>query len=958
MLILPISSLGVFTYYTVKDHHKKEIEKYTSSFASLLASQIDLYNTRVIQTLKYILSDYQKIKSLNRDVLPGFPYLESLYILNREGIVEDTHPYNQEQIGVDFSKRIPLAQCLKEGGPIWSETFISTVTGNLTFPVAIASKDKVIVGFSNLSYLMSTFNLIKAIGVGELIITDAKGTAILHPDPSFVQERRNLGGLFPIEQGLKGREGFFNYTDEGKKMVGSVVRIPKTSWVMLFQQPEEKAFALQKKVEKILITSLLIIIGITIIAGFFGATRLGYSLKMLLDKIKALKEGKIDDSHPTRALSKEIDEILSHFSETAETIRLKEESLQAERERFLALSENAPFGMMVTDQDGGIKYINPKFIELFGYDLTDIPDGRTWFRKAYPDPTYRHDVIKIWVNDLEGFKPKEKRPRIFTVTCKDGTEKTINFIAVQLESGENLIVCEDITERKRAEEALRQERERFSTLVESIPFGITLLDRNGDFSYINKRFKELFGYDISDIPDGRTWFRKAYPEHDYRREVIKTWIEDAKHALPGIGKSRVFTVTCKDGTKKITEITTVFLEEDKIIVVYEDITEHKRTEEQLLQAQKMEAIGRLAGGIAHDFNNMLTVILGHTQLALLGLDSSHPLYHRFKEIQRAAGRSAELTRNLLAFARKQTIMPRVINLNATIEDMFKMIKRLIGENIELLWIPGDNIWQVKMDPAQLNQIVINIVINAKDAIQEFGTITIETDNIIFDETYCKGHLGFTPGEYVMLAISDNGTGMEKEVFEHLFEPFFTTKAVGKGSGLGLSTVYGIVKQNNGFINVYSEPNKGSTFKIYIPRFIGDIEESRIEEDKPIMESKGETILVVEDEKEVLELCTLMLTELGYKVLSATRPQDAIKEARYYDGEIHLLVTDVVMPGMNGRELAEQLKTLRPSIRTLFMSGYTTNAIVHNGILKDNVDYIQKPFSIKTLSIKVREVLDL
>lgn len=507
-----------------------------------------------------------------------------------------------------------------------------------------------------------------------------------------------------------------------------------------------------------------------------------------------------------------------------------------------------------------------------------------------------------------------------------------------------------------SDKTLVSEPEYLRILAEHIPIGIALIDRDGTFLYINNKFKVLFGYDLNDIPDGKTWFRKAYPDPNYRHEVISAWINDIKDRIPGERVPRTFTVTCKDGTKKIVNLIIVVLERDKFILTCEDCTELKRIEEQFQQAQKMEAMGRLAGGIAHDFNNMLTVILGHTQLALLNLDSSHPHHRRFIEIQKAGQRSAELTKNLLAFARKQTIAPKVIDFNSVVGDMFKMLKSLIGENIELLWIPGADIWPVKLDPAQLNQIIVNLVINARDAIPEQGKILIETENVMLDENYCKTHLGFIPGEYVMLAISDNGVGMKKEVLKHLFEPFFTTKGVDKGSGLGLSTVYGIIKQNHGFINVYSEPDKGSTFKVYMPRFVGLNEEDKLETGKDVMEGNGETILVVEDEKEVLELCTFMLKYLGYKVISANAPHDAIKEMKDYKGEIHLLITDVVMPEMNGRELARHLKALRPSLKTLYMSGYTSNAIVHNGILKENVNYIQKPFTFYTLAAKVREVL--
>jgi len=520
-----------------------------------------------------------------------------------------------------------------------------------------------------------------------------------------------------------------------------------------------------------------------------------------------------------------------------------------------------------------------------------------------------------------------------------------------------LALVRDITERKKAEEQLKHEKERFSSLVEYMPYGLLVLNRAGHFIYVNSEWTRLFGYTQKEIPNGKTWFKKAFPDQDYRKMVREIWLKDMEDIKIGDRRPREFNVTCKDGSVKVISFVTVLLENELFITTAYDITDHRRTEEQLLQAQKMEAVGRLAGGIAHDFNNMLTVILGHTQLALLDVDEANPLYHRLQEIDKAGQRSAELTRNLLAFARKQTISPKTLNLNEVIEDMLKMLKRLIGENIELKWIPGRGLWNVSFDSAQLNQVIINLVVNAKDAIEDIGIITIETKNIILDESYCKTHLGFQVGEYVMLAISDNGIGMDKQTLEHIFEPFFTTKDVDKGSGLGLSTVYGIIKQNNGFINAYSEPNKGTTFKIYFPRFEGDREKTKLKESAEIKMSRGETVLVVEDEKDVMELCIYMLEGLGYKVIAANKPQEAIKVINEYKEDIHLLLTDVVMPEMNGKELSAIIKDIKPHIKCLFMSGYTSNAIAHNGIIQDDIIYIQKPFTLYELSVKLREALD-
>jgi PAS domain S-box-containing protein len=386
-------------------------------------------------------------------------------------------------------------------------------------------------------------------------------------------------------------------------------------------------------------------------------------------------------------------------------------------------------------------------------------------------------------------------------------------------------------------------------------------------------------------------------------------------------------------------------------------TAHKKLEEQMRQAQKMESVGRLAGGVAHDFNNMLNVILGNTEIAMEDLAPDDPLYNNLSEIFSAANRSADITRQLLAFARKQTIAPKVLDLNRTIKSMLKMLQRLIGEDIDLAWRPETTIWPVRMDPSQIDQILANLCINARDAIADIGKITIETGTATFDSAYCAEHPGFVAGYFVLLAVSDNGCGMEHETLANLFEPFFTTKDVDKGTGLGLATVYGIVKQNDGFINIYSEPGQGTIFRIYLPRYLAATETpEKKTSDKTNLEGT-ETILLVEDEPSILRMTRMMLERTGYKVLAAGTPEEAIALAREHAGEIHLLMTDVVMPRMNGRDLARNLLSLYPNLNLLFMSGYTANLIAHHGVLDEGVQFIQKPFAKQDLLIKVREVLD-
>ena len=370
----------------------------------------------------------------------------------------------------------------------------------------------------------------------------------------------------------------------------------------------------------------------------------------------------------------------------------------------------------------------------------------------------------------------------------------------------------------------------------------------------------------------------------------------------------------------------------------------------------MEAVGRLAGGVAHDFNNMLGAILGHVDVAMEEVDSSQELYSDLEEIQKAARRSADLTRQLLGYAREQTVAPKVLNLNRTVEGMLKMLRRLIGENVDLIWSPDPDLWSVKLDPSQLDQILANLCVNSRDAVPEGGKITIETGNVTFNEGYCARHTGAACGDYVQLVVSDNGIGMDRETLAHLFEPFFTTKQLGRGTGLGLATVYGIVQQNGGFIDVESAPSNGTTVKICLQRHEGDTQLAV--RSAALAAARGsETILVVEDEPSILNMTRRILERQGYSVITANSPNYAIDLAKEYPQEIHLLLTDVVMPEMNGRALATQLLSMLPGLRCLFMSGYTADVIAHYGVLEEGINFIQKPFSKEDLSTKVRELLD-
>ena len=528
------------------------------------------------------------------------------------------------------------------------------------------------------------------------------------------------------------------------------------------------------------------------------------------------------------------------------------------------------------------------------------------------------------------FHPEEVLARVKThLTLRQvqlNLEKIVKDRSVELKQT-NIKLQEQIKENVITMNALRESEERFRHLITNTPDMVWQTDERYIFVYVSPQAEKIVGYKPEELT-GRSSFTFLVPETvDTTRELFQRTIDSKKASFSFEAKwtdrkgqvvileSRVTPVYGSDG------LCTGFMGIDR------DITDRKIAEQQkeklqaqLLQAQKMESIGRLAGGVAHDFNNMLGVIIGYTEIALMDIAPSCELHSQLREILQASQRSAELTRQLLAFARKQPVSPRVIDLNEIMSGMLNMLRRLIGEDIELIWIPGYNLWKILFDPSQLGQILANLVVNSRDAISGIGSITMETGNVTLDNLYTASYPELISGEYVLLTVSDTGCGIKKDIMEHIFEPFFTTKETGCGTGLGLATVYGIVRQNNGFIDVYSETGHGATFRIYLPRHKEETNQETQEKIGEKMPEGTETILICEDEEFILNLCNSTLTKLGYIVITTKSPKHAVTIAKNHTGNIDLLLTDVVMPEMNGRELMEELLNIRPGIKCIYMSG--------------------------------------
>ena len=631
-------------------------------------------------------------------------------------------------------------------------------------------------------------------------------------------------------------------------------------------------------------------------------------------------------------------------------------TIRKERDRAQQYLDIADVILLALDHEGRITLINSKGCSTLGWKEQELI-GRDWVDTCLPAKA--RDELRAAFRKLIGGTPLHFENPVLT---KSGEERMIAWRNTILRDGSGRVIGtlssgEDITERKQAEEALRRSEARARRLVESSIIGIGIGTLDGKLLDANDAWLKLLGYTHEEMLSGTLrWGKMTPPEY---HEIDQRAVDQLTKTGVALPWEKEFIR--KDGSRVAVLIGVAALESEQgdieAVSFVVDLSERKQLEQQLRKAQKMEAIGQLAGGIAHDFNNLLSVIIGYSEILLgrTGLDAK--MHGQCEEIKRAGNRAASLTRQLLAFSRQQVLTPTVLNLNAVVVETEKMLGRLIGEEIELRTALDPTLGSVKVDPGQVEQIIMNLAVNARDAMPGGGKLVIETSNTDLDDEYAAHHPPFIAGRYVLLAVTDTGIGMDEETKTHIFEPFFTTKEIGKGTGLGLSTVYGVVKQSGGYIWVYSELGHGSVFKIYLPRVDQPVQRSQPSELAPEIHRGTETVLLVEDEESVRTLTRSLLEEGGYTVIEASSGTHALEVAGRYSGPIHLLLTDVVMPGMNGRELAQKMIANYPAVTVIYTSGYTGSFSTHEDLFDPGATLIQKPFSRTTLLRKVRDVLD-
>ena len=620
--------------------------------------------------------------------------------------------------------------------------------------------------------------------------------------------------------------------------------------------------------------------------------------------------------------------------------------------RQTAAMDTSLHGIAMLDDKGYVIYANTAFAEMLGFPGSEQMVGKAW-RTVFG----WQDIDRLLPELRLSLLRNRKWSGPLSLRRPDGSRLPVEMAVTSLADGGTLCACRDLSQKEQSDRARAEAEAKYQMLVEQMN-AITYMAEigiDGQWYYVSPQVEQILGYTQGEwLSMSRNWAQLIHPDD------VPTVVAAEEASAKGEPFQAEFRIRRKDGREVWLNDTGVVVQGSEAHPVMEgimvDITERKLLETQLQQSRKMEAVGRLAGGIAHDFNNLLTIITGYTDLALSRPGVPLELRTDIERVENAAGRAAALVRQLLAFSRKQVLQPKTLDLNAIVVNLDSLLRRLIDDNIEMVTRVQDDLGKVKADPAQIEQVIMNLVVNARDAMPNGGRLVLETTNLDLDRAYANEHLSVKPGRYVMLAVSDTGIGMDEQTLAHIFEPFYTTKESGRGTGLGLSTVYGIVKQSGGYIWVYSEPGKGSTFKVYLPRVAEQVEEST----PPLaqLEDKRgtETILLVEDEQAVRDLIVTLLSQRGYEVIVARHPAHAEQIAAKFPHEIHLLLTDVVMPGTSGRELAARIGARRPGIRVLYMSGYTENVITSGGMLEKGLAFLQKPFSPALLSQKVREVL--
>ncbi len=702
---------------------------------------------------------------------------------------------------------------------------------------------------------------------------------------------------------------------------------------------------------------VLVAVFITLILVFHNSVT--NPLNRLITATIDVAKGKFTPIHTTQ--DNEIGQLTAFFNSMIDSLKKKTDEvdrlinqLKESEERYRSLVDLSPDAVFV-HQEGKIKYINPFGANILGTQNPKDLIGKSVMEFIHPDfHEAENSRIKKIYDDHVTLSPQElKCVRI------DKQEIAVETTRTLIEySGQPAIlnVARDITQRKQAEAALRESEEKFRALVEQSPTGISLIGKDGQYKYLNPQFIEMFGYTIEDVPTGTEWFEKAFPNENDRDVAAKTWVEDKKQIGVGKSRPRIYTVTCKDGSSRVIRFIPVMMENQNQFVIYEDISESKNLEDQLRQSQKFESIGTLTGGIAHDFNNILGIIVGNTELALDDVPEWNRAHSNLKEIKTASLRATKIIKQLLSFSRKTDQELQPIEITLVIKDALKFLRSTIPTTIDILQNIQATDETILADPTQINQIMMNLLINASQAMEQTGgNLTVNVEKVILDENSAKNYPDLSMGNYVKVMVSDTGPGIASEIIDRIFDPYFTTKELGKGSGMGLAVVHGIVKNHHGAITVDSKPGRGTTFSILFPITTEKPEIEKDTTDELLLGS--ETVLFVDDEKSIVEVVQMMLELLGYKVKTAMAPQEALDQFSADPRHFDLVITDMTMPKMTGVMLSEKIMEIRPDIPVIICTGHSALIDEERAQQLGIGAYVMKPIDMKEISKTIRKVLD-
>jgi PAS domain S-box-containing protein len=937
IIVLVFFILSTTVFYICYRHHTISTEqalKEDRSTANLLSVILDQHLKKIVS----IMESYSNRRSLLQAVrdknvekaqvhlinlTKSNPGIDILVISDRQGTLWAAYPERPELLGKNFAYRDWYKGVSKEWKPNITDAVMRIVREKdlaVTISVPFFDQTGEVIGIlANAQRTVGLCDLIKQVPLDpgtSITVTDRKGQMIYSSRYVFEKEIRPYPFYPGIKKAMAANNKTFAVDDPdlgGRTRYISFAPAVNIGWTV-FVGRDKHSILLSASSYYIQMTAIAFLLFLSIILFLF------YSRKQVMAQ-----------------------QILEQLQ--------AEKKIRAGEERYKSYIDVTMQLGWTTNDKGEIVEDNPSFTKYTGRGYEEIK-GFGWIEDIHPDD--RDHTEQIWRKAVadKSFYETEYRLRRYDGVYRDYLARGIPLLAENGSVREWIGTCIDITERKQAE----AERERLTAAIEQAGEIVLITDPEGTIQYVNPAFETVTGYTQKEVLGQNPRMLKSGKQDEaFYRDLWETISAGRTWQGRMVNKRKDGKLYTEDAT-----ISPVCDPSGRIVnyvAVKHDITEHLRLAGQFQQAQKMEAVGRLTGGIAHDFNNLLTIIIGNADMAIGDVGKESPLYEFLEDIKGAGERAAGLIRQLLAFSRKQILQPEVVNLNEVVGEIDKMLRRVIGEDIYLKTVLAPDLGRVEADIGQLEQVIMNLAVNARDAMPGGGKLTIETANVELDEEYARNHVAVVPGPYVMLGVSDTGIGMSPEVQAQVFEPFFTTKEKDTGTGLGLSTVYGIVKQSRGNIWVYSEVGRGTSFKIYLPRVDKTGGGEKGKGVRSEVRGGSETVLVVEDEEMVRNIAVEILRRYGYRVLAAGDGQEAMEISEGHEGPIHLLLTDVVMPGMSGRDLAKILKGLHPEIKMLYMSGYTDNAIVHHAILDKGIVFIQKPFTPVDLARKVREVLD-